>query len=250
MRASPRERAASALGSAVLVAGLGWALTVGLGVSLPGTMEETLAAFDVAPLPPPHEEQVVPPKQRSKRPEGRAAPPNIRSQATRVVAPVPVVPVLVPPTINVAPVAHIGSDPTAGAADRPGPGTGAGGEGNGFGGGGSGDGDGGGADEAETPPRWRRGTLGNWVLPEALRDRNGLYSVEVRFFVEPDGRVTECRAARPSGYPELDGNACQGFERRVRYHPARDAAGRPVRSIVVSTQEWLVEGEPDPPRTR
>lgn len=246
----PRERAASGLLSALLVAGLGWALVAGLGVRLPVRAEETLAAFDVLPSPPPPRERVTPPTVRSKRPEGRAAPPNIRSQATQVVAPVPIVPIpRPPPVITVAPVAHVGADPTAGAADRSGPGTGAGGEGDGFGGGGRGDGDGGGWEDL-TPPRWRRGSLGNVVLPEALRYADGLYAVEMRFFVEPDGRVTRCRVVESSGWPELDRNACAGMERRVRYHPARDPEGRAVRSSVISRQEWLVEAEPGTARAR
>lgn len=249
MRADPRERAASALASGLLVAGLGWALVAGLRVRLPGAAERMLTAFDVVTPPPPPRERVVPPPKRSKRAEGRAAPANLRSVATAVVAPVPVVPPPVPPLVAVAPVAHVGGDPTAGASDRPGPGTGAGGEGDGFGGGGAGDGDGGGWAEL-TPPRWRRGRLGHGVLPEELRERDGLYALEARFRVEPDGRVTGCRIARSSGWPALDANACQGFERRIRYHPARDPDGRAVASTVVSRQEWLVEGEPDAPPPR
>ncbi|PAX09120.1 energy transducer TonB [Sphingomonas lenta] len=181
------------------------------------------------------------PTVRSKRPEGRAAPPNIRSRATQVVAPVPVVPLPVPPLIVTAPVAHVGSQATAGAADRVGPGTGAGGRGDGFGGGGEGDGDGGGYEGELSPPRWRSGRLSNAVLPEALRWREGLYAVEMRFIVETDGRLTGCRVVESSGWPELDANACRAMELRMRYEPAREPDGRAVRVPLITRQEWQVD---------
>lgn len=249
-RAGAGERAAAGVLSAGLVAAIVWALVVGLGVEVRRAAEAALVAFDILPPPPPVRERVAPPPVRPARPEGRAAPPNIRSDPTDVVAPVPVVPVVVPPLITVAPVARTGVDPTAGAADRVGPGQGAGGEGDGFGGGGEGDGDGGGLGGAETPPRPKSGRLSIAVLPQYLRERNGEYSVELRYFVEADGRATACRAARSSGWPELDVNACRGVERRFRYRPALDGRGRPVRSVVIGVHSWLVEGEPDAPARR
>lgn len=241
MRADPRERVASGLLSTALVAALGWALIAGLGVRLPPAAEEALAAFDVVPPPPPLEERVAPPPTRSKRPEGRAAPPNIRSQATQVVAPVPVVQIPLPSPVVAAPVAHVGNRATAGAANRVGPGTGAGGQGDGFGGGGEGEGDGGGYEDELSPPRWRSGRLSNAVLPEVLRDREGLYAVELRFHVETDGRLTGCRVVESSGWPELDRNACRAMELRMRYEPAREPDGRPVRVPLITRQAWQVE---------
>ena len=245
MAAGGRERAASALLSAALVGAFGWALILGLGVEVSRAADEALQAFDLAAPPPPIPERVVPPPVRSSRRQGRAAPPNIRSDATPVVAPAPVVPLPLPPPVVAAPVAHTGSDATQGAADRVGPGQGAGGEGDGFGGGGRGDGDGGG-EGPETPPRLIRGRFSNATLPEYLRDRNGVYALELRYSVEEDGRVTGCRAVRPSGWPELDQRACRTAEERFRFRPALDGAGRPVRSAIVTRQEWEVEGEPDP----
>lgn len=242
LRPEPRERVAAGLLSAALAAGLGWVLVAGLGVTFPRAAEESLAAFDVVPVPQPPRERAVPPPKRSKRPEGRAAPPNIRSNPTEVVAPVPIVRLpLPPPPIAVAPVARTGSDPTAGAADRRGPGTGAGGQGDGFGGGGDGDGDGGGWEDDLSPPRWRSGSLSNDTLPEALRFREGVYALEMRFRVETDGRVTGCRIEETSGWPELDARACRDAERRLRYHPAREPDGRPVPTNILSRQEWQVD---------
>ena len=245
MRAPTRDRAAAGLLSGALVSAIGWALILGLDVEVRRAAGEALQAFDLTDPPPPPPARVAPPPVRSARPEGRAAPPNIRSNATALVAPLPVVPLPVPPPVVAAPVAHTGSDATQGAADRVGPGQGAGGEGDGFGGGGRGDGDGGG-EGAETPPRLIRGRFSNATLPEYLRDRDGVYALELRYSVEADGRVTGCRAVRPSGWPELDQRACRTAEDRFRFRPALDGAGRPVRSAIVTRQEWEVEGEPDP----
>lgn len=142
-RTLPERRAARAL-SAVLVAAIGWGLAVGLSVGVTRRAQEAAASFDVAPTPPPPPRRTVPPPLRSARPEGRAAPPTIRSQATQLVAPASVMPEVVPPLLTVAPVAHRGDEATSGASDRVGPGQGAGGEGSGSGGRGDGNGEGGG----------------------------------------------------------------------------------------------------------
>lgn len=235
-----RERAVAGALSAALVGAIGWALVLGLGVGVTRAGEEALEAFDLLAPPPPPPERVVPPPKRSVRAEGRAAPPNIRSVATPVVAPAPVVLLPVPPILVTAPVARVGDEASSGASDRAGPGQGAGGSGDGFGGGGEGDGDGGGLGP-ETPPVPIRGRLNNSVLPDGLREVDGDYAVALRFFVETDGRVTGCRVDRTSGHSELDGNACRAIEKRFRYRPSLDGAGRPVRSVVVATQRWTVE---------
>jgi protein TonB len=239
----PRERLASAALTAGVVGALGWALVTGLGVSLPRAAERALETFDVVTPPPPPTPEIVPPPKPSRRAAGKAAPPNIRSKATQVAAPEPIVVTPTPPPpIVVAIVPYVANAPTVGAADRVGPGTGAGGQGDGFGGGGAGDGDGG-VVRDEQPPRRIRGRLGNDTLPEYLRERNGLYTVGLRYRVETDGRVTGCRVAQTSGHPALDRNACEGVERKFRYRPALDELGRAVPSTVVIDYDFEIDGE-------
>jgi len=67
--------------------------------------------------------------------------------------------------------------------------------------------------------------------------------VEVRYAVEADGRATGCRAIRSSGHRALDALACRLIERRFVYRPARDARGRPVRSIIEENHTWLLDEE-------
>lgn len=235
-----RDRLRAAIPTGVIVAGLGYALVIGLGYAPPLPVPApALDSFDVTPPAPPPPPRIQPKKVQTHRPRGAAAPPNIRSQATEVVAPPPIVVLPPPPApVIVAPVAGTGADPSQGASDRPGPGTGAGGIGNGRGSGGSGDGDGYGE---ETPPRRIKGRIKDSDYPEAAADAGASGTVQVRYFVNVDGRVSGCVVTQSSGNAALDETTCQLIEQRYRYDPSRDADGRPVRSIIVVNQDWVLE---------
>ena len=237
-----RDRLRAAIPTGLIVGGMGYALVIGLGFapSLPPP-SQALDSFDVTPPAPPPPPPTQPQKVATHRPRGAAAPPNIRSQATQVVAPPPVV--VLPPIspVIVAPVAGTGADASQGASDKPGPGTGAGGVGNGTGSGGSGDGDGYGD---ETPPRRIKGRIKDSDYPEAAADAGASGTVQVRYFVNVDGRVSGCVVTKSSGNAALDETTCRLIEQRYRYDPSRDADGRPVRSIIVVNQDWVLERVP------
>ncbi len=236
---NPRDRLISAAGAALLCAVLGYALILGLDVSIPTAIPDALKTFAVGPTPPPQPpEKIVPRPAQSHRPEGAASPANLRSKATEVVVPKPIIPPIVtPPRIIAALRPGPGSDATTGTAPIPGPGTGAGGEGNGTGSGRSGSGDGDGGDE--TVPRLLKSRFKTKDFPnaEAVIGSGGI--VGVRYTVETDGSVTHCMIARSSGNAVLDATTCRLIELRFRYRPWLDAAGRPVRSTVVRNQEWV-----------
>ncbi|PCG08435.1 energy transducer TonB [Sphingomonas ginsenosidimutans] len=203
-------------------------------------LDEGLAIFRVAPPPPRPAEKVVPKKTAVSRPSGRAAPPNIRSQATQVAAPRPIVVVpLPPPPITVALKPFAGDDATQGATTRVGPGTGAGGVGDGTGSGGWGDGDGGGMDE--TPPVHIRGRLRDADYPGDVGEAGFQGTVSVKFLVWVDGRVRDCAVTRSSGNATLDATTCRLIEQRFRYRPSRDADGRAVPAWIVENHQWVIE---------
>lgn len=240
---SRQERAGSAALAAIVTAAMGWALLNGLaGDYVRRTVEQGLATFSVTPPPPP-EQKTVPRPKVSKRAEGKAAPPNLRSKATPVAAPKPVIIVPVPPPpVVVAVKPFAGNQATQGAAERIGPGTGAGGTGNGTGSGGWGNGDGDGGDEI--PPRWRKGRIGNSDFPRDIGEtaaRGFEGTVEVKFLVWTDGRVRDCAITRTSGYRVLDDTTCRLIQQRFRYEPSRDNAGRPVPAWIVEDHTWVVE---------
>jgi len=247
---TPRDRSLAAAASAIVVATIGAGLILGLGLTTPEGRSAALAIFSVpSDAPPP--DPVVPDPARSRRPEGEASPPNLKSQPTEVVAPVTAP---TPQSVAAAPVAGTASDPSVGAAAVPGPGTGAGGLGDGRGRGGDGDGTGGG-DGDDTPPVWRSGRLKFSDYPAALTDTGIGGTVGVRYLVAVDGRVPRCDVTRSSGNALLDATTCRLIRERFRFRPSRDARGKPVPSILVENHEWDApapppEPEPAKPRRR
>lgn len=241
---TPRERLRAGMSAAVVTLLIGWALVIGLRDRPVVAREQTPETFGLS-LPPPPQPRTIPKRQRSHRPEGAAAPPNLRAEPTEVVAPPPVI-LLSPPPIAVAPIAGIGTAPSAGAAEVPGPGTGAGGQGTGRGSGGDGLGDGDG--DYESPPRRIKGRLKDSDYPAEAGDAGIGGTVSVRYHVEVNGRVTGCAVTRSSGNAALDDTTCRLIEKRFRYDPSRDAGGRPVRSIIVVDHDWIIEQEPPPER--
>lgn len=237
-RTGREDRIKAAIAAAALQALLVYVLIAGLGVTIPAGKAGAPTIFRILPDPPPPEEKIIPPPVRNSRPEGEAAPPNIRSKATEIVAPERRVELIVPPNIVAAPQADVGSDPSSGAADVPGPGAGAGGEGDGRGGGGYGDGDGGGR---RTPPRWRKGRLRDSDYPAAAREAMAGGTVTVLYTIATNGRVTQCEVERSSGNAALDETTCRLIQERFRYEPSRDARGRPVQSRMIANHEWVVD---------
>ena len=225
--------------AAVLVALIGWALVIGLAVGPAGIAQGALKLFGVAPPPPPVERR-PPPKVHNYRPQGAAAPPNLRSKPTELVAPRPEVVLPVQAPVTTAPVAATDVQATAGAADVAGPGTGAGGEGNGFGAGGDGDGDGAG----DVPPRRVGGRIKDSDYPLAASEQGVSGTVGVRFVVDERGRVPRCQITRSSGSRLLDDTTCRLIVQRYRFRPAHDAQGRPFASTLVENETWVIHDEP------
>ncbi|WP_174274144.1 energy transducer TonB [Sphingomonas bacterium] len=58
--------------------------------------------------------------------------------------------------------------------------------------------------------------------------------------VSEDGCVQSCRIERSSGSAVLDAATCRVIGARGRYDPARDAAGKPIRSIETGSFTWAL----------
>jgi protein TonB len=238
---TPRERLAGMAGALLVQAAILWVLIYGLAIGAPKVVSDQITLFATAPEAPPPP-PVIPPKHRTKGKEGAASPANIKSVATEVYAPKPVIPPVVPPPIAAAPRPNTGVDASQGAAQVRGPGSGAGGIGNGTGSGGSGDGDGGG--DLDTPPRWIKGRIKDSDYPRELGASGIGGTVEVRFAVEADGKVDDCRVTRSSRNAVLDATTCRLIVQRYRYKPSLDEDGRPVKSYIVESHSWDVQDEP------
>lgn len=188
--------------------------------------------------PPPPPPPPPPPKQREqqqkpKEKEG-GAPANIRSQATPVVAPKPIVEPQRPNPIAVTETPNQGAAPTQGAAAVRGPGTGAGGTGTGTGtGSGSGSGGGGNDGGVAFPPRLvtpdlRGRDFGRDLLEQWPRGAN----VFLRLKVDNRGFVSECVVDRGTGVRAIDSSMCNLAHQRLRFRPAANRAGQPVAGWV------------------
>jgi protein TonB len=221
---------------------LGYALLTGLGTRITSGISDNLKVFQVPPeAPPPPLPDVQPAKERTPQEEGAAAPPNLKSRPTPIVAPPPKIRLDVPPPVTTAPLPSPinGSDASAGASNVPGPGTGAGGIGNGTGSGGQGTGPGGGGGGARAV-RVSGSISGASDYPRAAKRAGIEGSVAVRFTVRADGSVGDCEVLKSSANEELDETTCRLIERRFRYEPARDAEGRPTSEIVRRTFDWML----------
>ena len=254
---STRDRVGSALGSVLVQAGLACLFVWGMGSDARRAMVEPLKLFNILPplpepetiasRPPPRVESDTRNRRFTPREEGGSSPPNIRSQATPVAAPTPIVPLPVTPPIVSSPVAGTGADPSQGAALVRGPGTGSGGLGTGTGSGLGGGGPGGGGYGDYTPPRLIRGRLRDSDYPAGLGEAGIGGTVGIIYTVLADGRVTDCRVRSSSGNAILDETTCRLIERRFFFEPSRDGRGRPVDSQIVENHSWIVEDDPTKP---
>jgi len=254
----PRDRLGSALASVAVQGALAALFLWGMGSDARQAIVEPLRIFNILPPPPEPERPVTrpPPRELSDtrnrrftpREEGGSSPPNLRSQATPVAAPEPVVPLPVTPPITAATKPAQGADRTSGNADVPGPGTGSGGLGNGSGSGLGGDGGGGGGYGRASPPRRIRGRLRYSDLPENAAELGLGGRVGVVYGVLADGRVTDCQIFSSSGSAMLDALTCRLIEQRYVYEPARDWRGRPFASRIEHYEEWIVQDDPEGPQ--
>ncbi|HEY6917365.1 MAG TPA: energy transducer TonB [Allosphingosinicella sp.] len=235
-----REKVGSALGVAVLHAALAYAFLTAIGAAPRlAPPAPALKLFDISEPPPPPPSQPAA-RKAAREPEGRAAPPGLKAEASPVVALQRPFPLPVPVPVTAASTPGEGASASQGAADVPGPGTGAGGAGAGTGSGGAGSGMGGGGGIA-TRARQIAGRIVNADYPRAASRARAEGEVLVRFTVEPSGRVGACTVLRSSGNEDLDSTTCRLIRQRYRFEPARDKAGRPTADEKAWVQRWWLE---------
>lgn len=130
-------------------------------------------------------------------------------------------------------VSSSGAATSAGANDS-GAGTGAGGSGEGTGSGAGGGGQGGGAASKAVLVSGQISNAADFPVPPGGREARIGKSVILDLTVGTDGRPSACRIYRSSGFPDTDAVTCRLALQRLRFRPARNAAGDPV----VSTFYW------------
>ena len=230
---SRRQRIASGSGSVLAVVAIGFGLASGLDLDVVRKVSEAISA--VAIPAPPSPDPVVPQTVPSDAASGKASAANQHAKAAPVAAPKTKLPPIIPP-ITAAPLPGQGNDASAGATPNPGAGSGAGGRGDGTGAGGSGNGTGGGSKAV-----WQSGTIRDRDYPAAASRARVGGEVEVRFTIQPTGRVTGCRVTRSSGDAALDATTCRLIQERFRFKPATDASGDAIASAYGWRQSWWLE---------
>lgn len=226
------------------------ALVFGLRVDTVARGAGSLVSVLLSPSQPPPKPKPTPrPKPveaKSSAAKGDPSPRNLKNRATPVFAP-RITPLIEPPPIIAATQPAQGNAAQTGTSNVAGPGQGAGGLGNGNGGGGTG-GDGDGNGGVAVGPRQTKGKLSFKDLPEGLLQPGDEARVGVRYVVNVDGTVSDCRADQSSGIPQLDVVACRLIEQRFRFKPARDRAGQPVRATIVEAHSWFIREDDRRPR--
>lgn len=225
----PGERLSALAAVAVVQAGLGLALLMGLRVPTTAAIDivERLIEIGVPPVPvvrPPPSPKVVKRAARhaSAAPKAAPAPPGGTTGPVTAHAPASVTPaVAIRPTL-----------PVAGGGTGTGPALGSG-SGGGTGGNSSGDGDDGGTDLIQIA-----GEIRPSDYPRNLREAGIGGRVGILFVVGVTGRVTSCAVTRPSGVPELDSLTCRLIQERFRYRPSTDRYGRPIADEVEGEHVW------------
>ena len=206
--------------------------------------QSVLRTFDVTEVPPPQSTPDPPtPADETEQPreqEGAASAENLRSQATPVVAPKPPIELPIPLPVTPTQSPNEGAAPTQGASNVAGPGTGAGGTGRGTGSGGAGSGTGGGGDGgiATRAQPITRGPRGRDFPGHLRRLLSSGYSPWVKFTIEPNGRLSNCRVYQSSGNAELDSATCTLVTRGLVYRPATNRRGEPVASEGIYRQAF------------
>ncbi|HEX8063808.1 MAG TPA: energy transducer TonB, partial [Allosphingosinicella sp.] len=76
--------------------------------------------------------------------------------------------------------------------------------------------------------------------PSQARRKRESGRVVAGFEVAEDGFVEGCHIVQSSGSAVLDETSCRLLARRVRYDPARDRAGTPVRSTARHVFDWVL----------
>jgi TonB family protein len=79
-----------------------------------------------------------------------------------------------------------------------------------------------------------RGVFNVGDYPSEALYRNQEGQAQFLLLIDEQGKVAGCHVSKPSGIPALDGMGCQAIRERARFTPARDKAGRPVRSALVT----------------
>ena len=236
----PREKGAAIVAVVAIHAVLLLALLNIAGKLDAPAPETKMRVFDFRKLPEPAPRPLERQPSKRRQKQGNAAPRNLKSEATPVVAPEPQIRIPRIQHIAASATPRAGTAPTQGASDVPGPGTGAGGAGDGTGSGAGGNGSGAGGGGVAEPPHLASPVLRSDDFPgELLYQWPRGATLFMRLRIDPRGYVAECMIDRGSGVPVIDASVCNIVHDRLRFRPALDRSGQAVAG-------WFGYAQPAP----
>jgi TonB family protein len=77
-----------------------------------------------------------------------------------------------------------------------------------------------------------------------IEKRDGVWLVNVRIGVRPDGTIDGCRVEASSGIAQLDTLTCRKILRRAKFVPATAADGSPAFGVYRRSISWIVASVP------
>jgi hypothetical protein len=64
----------------------------------------------------------------------------------------------------------------------------------------------------------------------------------IMMMVDETGALKDCLVEQTSGIAVLDAMTCFVLQERAKFRPAKDAAGKPVRSVLTQSVQWRISG--------
>jgi protein TonB len=87
--------------------------------------------------------------------------------------------------------------------------------------------------------QWLSNYVGMSDYPAEARRLRQQGVVRYELTIGTNGRPIACRVLTSSGSPSLDEATCRVMGGRARFHPARDAAGRPTIDRIRHSINWI-----------
>lgn len=89
-----------------------------------------------------------------------------------------------------------------------------------------------------------RNNAGSWVTDNDYKSRwirEGMMgTASFRLQIAANGRVSDCRITKSTGYDQLDAATCALIAKRARFNPASNAAGEKTAGTYSSSIRWVV----------
>lgn len=99
------------------------------------------------------------------------------------------------------------------------------------------------ASDMSRMPVLRAGRITSIDYPPLALRQGAQGETRAAITIDTDGRISNCRIVKSSGYALLDSHTCTLLVQRFTFDPALDAKGHAVASQVVQPISWIMPDE-------